>query len=211
MTELPNLPATRTVGLAMQAPPKFRDRAIAPAYLSLREGMRRFVSARVHRDQVEDVVQDILLRMHEHAGELRDDTRLGGWAFRIVRSVVADHHRARQIALPLSPSDAPEDAAAVDDDDTNESNVNEIVARWLHPMLELLPSEYGQAVELVDVQGKNLRELAEHAGLSLSGAKSRVQRGRRLLKEIVKMCCDLELDARGNVIAYTRRLCGRDV
>ncbi|CAN5913310.1 RNA polymerase sigma factor SigZ [soil metagenome] len=169
---------------------------------ALRSKLRSFVARRVHRDHVDDLVQDILLRMHERAGELRDEERLLGWAFRIAQSVVVDHHRAARpgVSLPEAQVAAPSDA--------EEGNVNEIVAGWLRPMLALLPDEYEAALELVDVQGLSQRDFAERAGLSLSGAKSRVQRGRKMLEDIIRTCCDLELDARGNVVGYQRR-CGR--
>ncbi|MGZ3423185.1 MAG: sigma-70 family RNA polymerase sigma factor [Polyangiales bacterium] len=180
-----------------------RARAVTPVYLALRDALRRFVARRVRPEHVDDLVQDILMRMHGRAGELRDEVRLAGWAFRIAQSVVADHPRARARERAHVGAEDSEDR----EDDVEEGNVNEIVAGWLRPMLALLPDEYEQAVELVDVQGMSQREYAEHAGLSVSGAKSRVQRGRRMLEELVRACCDLELDARGNVIGFERRSC----
>lgn len=175
--------------------------SVTPVYLALRDGIRRFVARRVRPEHVDDLVQDILLRMHERAGDLHDEARLPGWAFRIAQSVVADHHRRKRPEVPGEADEPIED----------EGNVNEIVAGWLRPMLALLPAEYEEAVELVDVEGLSQREYAERVGLSLSGAKSRVQRGRRMLEEVVRACCDLEVDARGNVIGYERRNCGCDV
>jgi RNA polymerase sigma-70 factor (ECF subfamily) len=195
------------------APARLGGDAIAPAYLSLRAALTRFIAARVRAEHVDDLVQDTLLRMHERAADLRDQERLAGWAFRIAQSVVADHHRRARPTVPLDGDvDAGEDGAGIDRvvgaaAEVDAGNVNEIVAGWLRPMLALLPEEYAQALELVDVQGKSQRELAELAGLSLSGAKSRVQRGRKMLEEVVRTCCDLELDARGNVVGYERRNC----
>jgi RNA polymerase sigma-70 factor (ECF subfamily) len=186
---------------------------MTPVYLALRDGLRRFVARRVRPEHVDDLVQDILLRMHERAGDLHEEARLPGWAFRIAQSVVADHHRSKQprlVAAERSLSQAHEahEEPATREGDEQDGNVNEIVAGWLRPMLALLPDEYEQALELVDVEGLSQRAYAERVGLSLSGAKSRVQRGRRMLEEIVRACCDLELDARGNVIGYERRNCG---
>lgn len=181
-------------------------RAVTPVYLALREGLRRFVARRVRPEHVDDLVQDVLLRMHERAGDLHDEARLPGWAFRIAQSVVADHHRRKRPEVVTADADQLE---PVDDDETT-GNVNEIVAGWLRPMLALLPAEYEQAVELVDVEGLSQREYAERVGLSISGAKSRVQRGRRMLEEVVRACCDLETDVRGNVIGYERRACACD-
>jgi RNA polymerase sigma-70 factor (ECF subfamily) len=178
-------------------------RAMAPVYGALRDGLHRFVARRVHPSHVEDLVQDIMLRMHERAADLRDDARVAGWAFRIAQSVVADHHRSHRTEPPSAelPDEVRDDAA----DATG--NVNEIVAGWLQPMLALLPKEYEEAVALVDVQGLSQKEYAARAGLTISGAKSRVQRGRRMLEEMVRACCDLEVDSRGNVIGYERRHC----
>lgn len=168
----------------------------------MREGLRRFVARRVHPSHVDDVVQDIMLRMHERAADLRDEARVAGWAFRIAQSVVADHHRASR--PELASATLPDD---VEDASGDGGNVNEIVAGWLSPMLALLPAEYEEAVTLVDVHGLSQKEYAERAGLTVSGAKSRVQRGRRMLEDMVRACCDLEVDARGNVIGYERRHC----
>lgn len=175
-------------------------RSAASASLALRGGIRRFVARRVRAEDVDDLVQDVLLRLHERAGDLEDEARLPGWAFRVAASVVADHHRKRRPEIAV-------DAAPEPEVDEAPGDLNEIVAGWLRPMIALLPDEYEEALELVDLQGLGQREYAARAGLSLSGAKSRVQRGRRMLEELVRACCDVETDARGNVIGYEHRGC----
>jgi RNA polymerase sigma-70 factor, ECF subfamily len=174
--------------------------AMAPVSAALRDGLHRFVSRRVRPDHAEDLVQDILLRMHERAGELRDEARVAGWAFRIAQRVVTDHYRTMRPERALTENDEP-----VAGSDEDAGNLNELVAGWLGPMLALLPDEYAEALRLVDVEGVSQRDFAARSGLSISGAKSRVQRGRRMLEELLRACCDLELDAQGNVIGRQGR------
>lgn len=185
--------------------PMPESRAVLPVQSALRDGLRRFVARRVATEHVEDVVQDILLRMHERAGDLRDEARLAGWAFRIARTVVIDHHRARHREGAVR--DPVEGDGPIEEVE-NDGNINEIVAGWLPPLIALLPDEYSEALTAVDLEGRTQAEYAARVGLSLSGAKSRVQRGRRMLEEFVRACCDLEVDARGNIIGYQRRDCG---
>lgn len=170
---------------------------VGPAYLALRDGLRGFIRRRVAPDVVDDLVQEVFLKMQEHAGELRDSDRISAWAFRIARNVVVDHHR-RARSVPVGDLDP----AA---DEPLGGEVNEVVAGWLRPMLVLLPDEYALAIELVDLEGMSQKDFAARAGLSLSGAKSRVQRARQMLEGVVRACCDLEQDVRGNVIGFTRR------
>lgn len=186
----------------VEANPK-RD-PVAPAHRALRDGLRRFVARRVRPDQVDDLMQDIVLRMQEHAGELRDEERVAGWAFRIAQSVVADHYRLKRALVSI------DDASEPPEEPADEPNLNEVAASWLRPMLVFLPAEYAEALERVELQGISQRDYAAEAGLSISGAKSRVQRARSMLEGVVRACCDLELDARGNVIGYTRKCDGRE-
>jgi RNA polymerase sigma-70 factor (ECF subfamily) len=69
-------------------------------------------------------------------------------------------------------------------------------------MIERLPDHYRQAVMLSEIEGLKQREVAIKQGISLSGAKSRVQRGRKMLKEMLMAGCHFEFDHRGTVIDY---------
>jgi RNA polymerase sigma-70 factor (ECF subfamily) len=53
---------------------------------------------------------------------------------------------------------------------------------------------------MYEMEGLSQSEIANQLNVSLSGAKSRVQRGRRQLEQLLRGSCDLETDSRGNVI-----------
>ena len=72
-------------------------------------------------------------------------------------------------------------------------------------MVEALPTRYRDAVELVELRGMKQREAAEKLGLSLSGAKSRVQRGREKLRELMLECCHFQFDRSGKVMDFEPR------
>ena len=46
------------------------------------------------------------------------------------------------------------------------------------------------------------KEIAERESISLSGAKSRIQRGRKSLENMLLDCCRFQLDTRGNILDY---------
>jgi RNA polymerase sigma-70 factor (ECF subfamily) len=79
------------------------------------------------------------------------------------------------------------------------------LAGCLRPMIERLFGEYRQAVILIDLEGLTQQEAAAQLGLSLSGMKSRIQRGRRQLKGMLEACCTIELDQRRGVADYDVR------
>ena len=65
-----------------------------------------------------------------------------------------------------------------------------------------MPEGYREAVQLAELEGLSQQEVAERLGLSLSGAKSRIRRGRGMLKEALEACCHFEFDRRGNMTDY---------
>lgn len=162
--------------------------------------LRRFVSRRLEQD-VDDVVQETLLKIHRHLPELRDDERLGPWAYRIARNAITDHHRARARAMERELGEELGD----DESGTHDENMNAEVASWLVPMIDRLDEPYREALRLTEMEGMTQAELAEHLGLSRSGARTRVQRARQKLRMVVEQCCAITTDRRGNVIDVDAR------
>jgi RNA polymerase sigma-70 factor (ECF subfamily) len=69
-------------------------------------------------------------------------------------------------------------------------------------MIHKLPEKYRNAVQMSEIDNKTQKEVAELDGISLTGAKSRVQRGRGLLKSMLHDCCQLEINKQNQVISY---------
>ena len=61
------------------------------------------------------------------------------------------------------------------------------------------------ALVLTEFEGLTQVEMAEELGLSVSGAKSRVQRARAMLRDDLLECCHFEFDRLGHVIDYEPR------
>ena len=162
--------------------------------------LRPFVARHVPPADVDDVLQDTFVRMQRGLATLRDDERFTAWLFQVARSAVAEHGRTRA-RHPLANTD-PELTAAVDTDDRDASHA---LAACVALFVALLPTPYREAVTLVELEGLTIREAAALTGISISGMKSRVQRGRARLRELFEQCCEIVLDARGRVTEYTPR------
>jgi RNA polymerase sigma-70 factor (ECF subfamily) len=65
-------------------------------------------------------------------------------------------------------------------------------------------------MRLTAFEGVPQVDAARRLGISTSGMKSRVQRGRRLLREALLACCEVSLDRRGGIAAFRspRGVCG---
>lgn len=161
--------------------------------------LRRFIRGQVPDDHVaDDLLQETFVRIHRRLDSLKDSERLAGWVNRIARNVVHDHYRKGK-------SDGVSLAEDVAVDESQPNDMRCLAAGWLTEMVGQLPDKYRDAVRLSELEGLTQQQVAERLGLSLSGAKSRVQRGRLMLKEALFACCHFDLDRRGNIVDYTPR------
>ena len=78
-------------------------------------------------------------------------------------------------------------------------------SRCIIPMIKTLPDKYKEALEMSEIEGVSQKEMAKKLNISYSASKSRVQRGREKLKEILIECCEIKTDKYGNVIEYHKR------
>ncbi len=148
--------------------------------------------------EAEDVLQEIFLKVHTHLPRLRQPDRLLPWLYRVARSTVVDHVRARRPSVELD-EDLPAEALFEDDPGAQ-------IARGLTHMVDGLPAIYRDAIQLSEIEGWPQAEVARRLGLSVSGAKSRVQRGRQLLLKMLTDCCSFELDRRHHIVDYRERI-----
>ena len=161
-------------------------------------------------DDAEDLLQDVFLRIHTNLHRLSESRSVASWVYRIASNVIADYHRERgrtATGLTELARVGPGGAGRAGDDGTFGEDVEASadLARCIEPLVEKLPEKYGDAIRLTDLGGVSRKEVARQLGLSDSGMKSRVQRGRSKLKDLLLDCCDVEVDRRGRVIDYERR------
>jgi len=173
------------------------DSGARGAHRELEERLRPFVARRVPSADVDDVLQDVFLRVQRALPELREEERFGAWMYRVARSAIADSHRQRSRHPVLA---AEEPAVLVATEASDPTPLETEVAEYLVTLIDRLPSPYREALTLTELEGLTQQAAAHALGLSLSGAKSRVQRGREKLRALLGECCRIGVDARGRVV-----------
>lgn len=171
--------------------------AEAKTWQAYRDALYRFVLLRVgNRAAAEDIVQEVLLKAFARQGTLKEPSKLRAWLYQITRNHVIDYYRLQK------PSEAVPDELIQEGRRDEDNRAQRELAGCLVPLLDQVPEPYRQALKLADFEGAKQREVASLLGLSLSGAKSRVQRGRKMLKDVLLKCCRVELDRRGRAVDY---------
>jgi RNA polymerase sigma-70 factor (ECF subfamily) len=163
--------------------------------------LRSFIRARVSdEDTAEDILQEVFVRIHAKMGTLRDVRKLESWIYQIARNAIIDYYRSHRTT-----EEVPQTLGYWEE--TDEDDVTTRLAADVREMVEALPEPYRQALMLTAYQGLSQKELAQQLGLSYSGAKSRVQRARQQVRDMLMTCCHFEFDRRGTVMDYYEHCC----
>jgi RNA polymerase sigma-70 factor, ECF subfamily len=163
--------------------------------------LKGFIRRRVRNEgDAEDILQEVFLKIHSNIDGLREADKVGAWLHQITRNAIVDYYRrpGSTLASPLEAADGMVDGTA------EVGDFDEGLA-CLKPMIAGLPEKYRRALELTEYGGMTQREAAAELGISVSGAKSRVQRARARLREMLLDCCHFEFDHLGNILDYNLR------
>lgn len=164
-------------------------------YTDFHSKLHNFIAGRVSDPGIaEDILQDVYVKIHSRIDSLRETDRLESWIYQITRNAIIDYYRRARPQEELSESLA---SPLEDEPDA----VSELAAS-VRGMVGCLPDKYRRALEMTELQGLSQVELASRLDISVSGAKSRVQRAREKLKEAFLNCCHFEFDRLGRVIDY---------
>jgi RNA polymerase sigma-70 factor (ECF subfamily) len=179
------------------------EASVEPAdWAELRARLRAFVSRRVSADPstLDDLVQEILLRLHRGLPRLRESDRLDAFAYQIARNAITDHYRRGRREEPVAPEDLEDYGGSTGgEDDDSSAPARTQLARCLRPVVERLDDDYREAVLLTDLGDLSQAEAARRLGLSPPGMRSRVQRGRAQLQDALAKCCRVDLDTASQI------------
>lgn len=162
------------------------------------QSLRSFLHSKISDPHdVEDLLQEILIKTHRNMGNLRASDKLKPWLFQLASNTVIDFYRKRGKERSI-------DASSLWYEE-DEAQTQEQLSDCVLPFIDALPADTAQLLKAIDIEGQPQKECAEALGISYSTLKSRVQRGRMKLRGLFEQCCNLELDKQGHVIEYHPR------
>jgi len=149
--------------------------ALERLLLDCRPDLERYARRSCQSEDVEEAVQDALWILYRRLGGLRSVAAFTGWLFQVVRRICLQYARQKRPHVSL---DHPSALSARD-----QSAVDAEARMVVTDILVRLPRPYREMLLLKDVQGYSADEAASRLCISLEAAKSRLHRGRALMRE----------------------------
>lgn len=151
------------------------------------------------RYAAEDILQEVFIKVYGNIDQLSKLANLKAWLYKIAYNTIVDYYRGKNGVI-IQLDDIEEQII-----EQETLNMNEEISACLKVLLSGLPDQHREPLELYILHGIKHKAIAEKLGISVSGSKSRVQRARNKLQELLSACCELEFDRHGNIVEYRKK------
>jgi len=170
---------------------------LAAIYTDYHKVLFGFIKSKVnHHQDAEDILQNVFIKVSSGINTLERKEKLQSWIYTIARNSIIDYYRTSSGKNNLSYSDDINERFT--DEEYNDTTKG--LDCCLVNFVNQLPGEYRDIIIDVEMKGLKQKHLAEKYNLGYSAVRSRVQRGREKLKQILLDCCHIQWDNRGNIL-----------
>ena len=151
------------------------------------------------RDDAEDLTQEVFVRAYQNLHRYRDEAKFTTWLLRIATNLATDRARMYQRRMSLEAQESGSRGALawmtvgnVSDPVENLEADRRVEA--LKKALAALPEHHRNVVILRDIEEMDYKDMAELLGCTVGGAKLRVLRARRALRDRVTALLEDEVN-----------------
>jgi len=152
-------------------------------WIEYKDGIKFYILKKVKDKNVaDDLSQDVLMKVYNSCCSGNEIKNVRSWLFQIAHNTTIDFFK-KQSKISNELPEIP-----FEEDDSVYQNAEILVK----PLINLLPKKYAIPLKLSDIDELKQIEVAQKLNLSLTATKSRIQRARKLLKDKIIECSNLE-------------------
>jgi len=177
-----------------------KNKNIEELWKKFNTSLLNFIKSKINSNQdAEDILQDVFIKVSNNIHKLKDIKKVKSWVFTITRNIIYDYYKKNNINI-IEINDN------FEYEEWEESFLLEM-SSCINHMIKELPSNYSKAIEIVYLEWKSSMDLSKELWISLSWAKSRVQRGRKLLKQMFIDCCSPQFNNNWKIVDFHEKRC----
>lgn len=160
--------------------------------------LKSFLHSKVSNpDDVDDLLQEILIKTHKNLQTVNDNKKIKSWLFQIAHNTIIDFYRQSSKANALTVDDLWYEQEA--------PQVTKELSLCVLPFIKELPAEDAELLMAIEIEEISQKDYANLKKINYSTLKSRVKKSRHKLYSLYKNCCDFSLDHQGNLSQFKQK------
>lgn len=140
------------------------------------------------QDELEDVCQDVFMKVYQNLGKYRNECKLSTWIATIAYNTSINYLRKFKKGDEVNPDDSAALRNLKDFDHADYEKVD--LHRYIRDQIELLPARYRTVLTLFHLEEFSYQEIEQITGMPEGTIKSYLFRAKAILKEKLKFVVD---------------------
>lgn len=159
--------------------------------------LRRYIVYATNNSSfVDDILQDVFIKLYQNVDSLKSSEKVKSWLYSVTKNTIIDYYRKEKKTEIL------QDDLYVQ---KHELSCYDEIGECILGLLLNTQDEYVQIIKLYEYKGLTAQEIANILNLPLPTVKSKINRGRKKLKQTLLECCEFENDKNGAPISFNRK------
>ena len=173
-------------------------------YIRFNAALLAYIKSKVcSREDAEDILQNVFIKISTHINSLHDTKKLTSWVYKIARNSIIDYYRTNKTGR----SNTLDNLEDIEEETANDHSKG--LDQCISGMISLLPDDYKAIIIDSEMNGIKQKDLGQKYNIPYSTVRSKVQRGRERLKEMLINCCHIEVNKHGNILDVNQnKACG---
>lgn len=158
--------------------------------------LKAFLHSKIaNPSDVDDLMQDILIKTHQHLYAVKEPSKIKSWIFQIANNTVIDFYRKSHASQNV-------EVGSLWYEQEQTQVITEL-AGCVKPFINALPQDEAALLTAIEIEGISQKEYAQSHDINYSTLKSRVIKSRKKLHQIFNHCCSFNIDSQGNLLDVT--------
>ncbi len=163
--------------------------------------LKSFLHSKVgNPDDVDDLLQDILIKTHKSLHSIKDNEKIKSWVFQVANNTIIDFYRQNNKRQALTAEDLWYQQ--------EEPQIIKELSLCVLPFIKGLAKEDADLLMAIEIEGLSQKDYAARNNINYSTLKSRVKKSRKKLYSLFSNCCDFSIDNKGNLSQFKQRSTG---
>ncbi len=141
----------------------------------------------------EDLTQEVFYKLAKSNND--EIKNIKSWIYTIAKNTITDYYRKKKVHTEEV------DNISIDQEKLKNDEIDEL-SKCVIPFINQLPKEYRLIMLLSEMEGISQKEIAGRLDLNYVTVRSKVQRGRKKLRELLSDCCTIIQGGKGSILGY---------
>ncbi|WP_196886269.1 sigma-70 family RNA polymerase sigma factor [Aureivirga sp. CE67] len=153
-----------------------------------------FVKKRINnREDAEDITQEVFYKFSKAAFDEKSNFK--SLLYRIAKNSIIDYYRKKKIYTE-------EITDFKFSEDEKSPRITNDICTCIFKFIDKLPKEYQDVIEMSEIQDFSQKDIAENLEMNYTTVRSKIQRGRKKLQNLISDCCDIIQNEKGRIVDH---------